>query len=329
MTPARYHQTIGIYYAMSIFKTRDIPAYNPAPIKSEPVVAAPAPKPPIPSPAPKPEPKAVVTRKPTDDIPIADLGKPRELKYTQKAIEAKETTLQVYFTDGKNTYYQTTPQLVLLDPKTKQPVHKFYRTINEAGTPDPQKITPGTYNLTITGKNNYIVPDIKVEPNKNTAIMIPVSQGSIFFNYKNNPNRPLEYVATVYHRFSNDPLVRQKCTQELFYEPGTYHVEINTLPPFKRTFDLNFGEAYGIEVPEEGDLLITNTNYIGKVSLYYPFGDQFRIFYTLNVEGSAEGVKLTLLPGTYKAGFKKNGDADQTVVEFAITSKNVTNLELK
>lgn len=363
--PLISHRTFSIYYADPVLKQRAIPAYNPAKLEVEKLTISPAPaavkpinkpvevtttnvdapktvtppaanyKPIVSAPPPpavtnKPPSKPVIAPKPEriEPQPVAST-KPKELKYTQKNEDAKETTLQVYFSDGKGTFYQTSPQLVLLDPKTKKPVQKFYRTVDAAGIPDLQKIPAGNYNLTITGKANYIVPDVKIEANKNNAIIIPVSEGSIYFAYRDNPKRAVEYTATVFHRFSTSPVVRQKCTQELFYEPGTYHVEINTLPPFKRTFDLNFGEQYQVEIPEEGQLVITNTNSIGRVVLYYPFGDQFRTFYSLQVSGNGEEQKLTLLPGTYKAGFRKTPNSEQTIVDFVITSNNVTNLELK
>lgn len=296
---------------------------NPAEPKPE------VPKPEMPKPAPKPEPKKIA--KPVTPPPPE---KPKEAKYTVDREEAKETSLEVYFTNGKGKFYKSTPQLVLLDPKTNNPLHKFYRTVDASGNPDPQKkLPPGTYNLTIANKANLVVKNVEIKEFTKNKVMVVVNNSSLIFTYQGNPDRPVsEYVAIVNRRFEAGPTIRQKCTQELEYEPGTYYIEVNTLPVFKRNLDLEFDYIYDLQIPEDGMVNFTNAAAVGKVRLFMPLGDKFLQFHTLEVPGSEEGQKLKLQPGTYEAHFIKNPKLplqDDTVIRFNIRSNMVTDVELQ
>jgi hypothetical protein len=277
----------------------------------------------------------VSTPAPVIPKPVAKVIKPREpelkeAKYTVQREDAKETTLEIYFTDGKGKFYETIPQVFLSDPKTGQQLHKFYRTVGPTGNPDPQNIPVGTYNLTVKGKSNLLVKNIEVKPNTKNKYLVQVNKASIIFSYEGNPNRPVsEYVAIVNRRFAPGPTIRQGCTQEFEYEPGTYYIEINTLPAHKRNFDLDFGSQYDIRIPEDGFLNITNTNNVGKVDLYCPLGDTFVKFHQIEVNGSAGGQKVTIQPGTYEAHFVKYTGAAETKIKFKINSNNTTDLLLE
>jgi hypothetical protein len=270
-------------------------------------------------------PKPIV--KPTPKI--AAPPKPKEAKYTIQREEAKETTLEIYFTDGKGKFYQTTPQIILTDPQTNQQKHKFYRMVNATGNPDPQNIPVGTYDLTITGKANLLVHNIEIKPNSKNKYLIQVNKASILFSYEGNPKRPVsEYTAIVNRRFEPGPTIKQACTQELEYDPGTYYIEVNTKPVFKRNFDLDFGTQYNIFIPEDGFLNITNTNNLGKVDLYCPLGDVFVKFDQVLVNSSSGGQKLVLQPGTYEARYNRTPGSDQTIMKFRIFSNKTTDLQL-
>jgi hypothetical protein len=339
MSIAKSVRSLPVYYATREYTPLYLPPFKlpaipdepqpkPVPTATPPVVAVPATKPPVIT--PKPQPKPVATK------PPAQTTKPQELKtIKQESTDNtnKESTLIVLFTDGKNKFYQSAPEIVLYDVKTNKPVHKFNRTVDVYGKPHPQKITAGTYNLRITGKSNLVVPNVVVEPSKDNTVLVQVTKGSIDFAYLGNGKRPMtDYKASVVKRFDSAPVVYQKTTERIEYEPGTYFVEVNTLPPWRKSFDLDFGTIHGIEIPEEGDLIIDNSKQLGKVSLYYPYGDKFRIFYSLNVDGSGKELKLKVLPGTYRAGYKKNPNlpyAEETMVDFSVTSNNVTNLVIQ
>ncbi len=294
-------------------KTRNAPPFpvfkpEAEPVISKPVVAKPAPRPVV-----KPSEPAY-----------------KEAKYTVQREDAKETTLEIYFTDGKGKYYETTPQVFLLDPKTGQQLHKFFRTVGPTGNPDPQHFPVGTYNLTIKGKSNLLVKNIEIKPNTKNKYLIQVNKPTIIFTYEGNPDRPVsEYTAIVNRRFAPGPTIQQKCTQELEYEPGTYYIEVNTLPAFKRNFDLDVGAQYDVRVPEDGFLNITNTNNVGRVNFYCPLGDTYVRFYQMDVHGSATGQKLTLQPGAYEARFVKYPGASETKIRFRIISNQTTDLLLE
>jgi len=299
---------------MPVFKP-DVEAPAPPPVvASKPVV----PKPTAPKPAAKP--------------PVKKPAEPemKEAKFTVQREDAKETTLEIYFTDGKGKFYETTPQVFLLDPATGQQLHKFYRTVNPTGNPDPQYLPVGTYNLTIKGKSNLLVRNIEIKPNTKNKYLVQVGKASIIFSYEGNPDRPVsEYSAIVNRRFAPGPTIKQGCTQEFEYDPGTYYIEVNTLPPHKRNFDLEFGSQYDIRIPEDGFLNVTNTNNVGKVDLYYMLGDTYVKFHQIEVKGSAGGQKLTLQPNTYEAHFTKFNGAPETKVKFRILSNKTTDVLLE
>ncbi|RYD59364.1 MAG: VWA domain-containing protein [Sphingobacteriales bacterium] len=300
-----------------------------------------APKPEVPKPvAPKPEVAKPV--KPTPKPTVATSAKPvvepepkpKEATFTVDREDAKETTLEVYLTNGKGKFYKTTPQLLLLDAKTGKPVSKFYRTTDASGNPDPQKqITPGIYNLTVASKSNLVVKNVEIKEFARNKVNIIVGKASLIFTYQGNLKRPVnEYVAIVNRRFEAGPTIRQQCTQELEYEPGNYYIEVNTLPIFKRNLDLEFDYTYDLQIPEDGFVNFTNTNAVGKVRLYMPLGDQFLQFHALTVPGNADGQKLKLQPGTYEAHFIKNPNLplqDDTVIRFNVKSNQITDLELQ
>lgn len=328
----RSSRTLPIYYATPVPPLARVPAYAKPSIQDEPAQAKPVTIPP-----PKPVQQSVATAKPQvkKEEPVQIL-KAQEMKTNAPDLAAPppvgDATLQVYISDGKN-FFETTPQMVLLDKKTKAEVKRFYRTVNINGSPQPQKFSPGDYFLTLVGREHkYGYIDLNLPAGKNTAIIIPVQQGSILFSYKGNPKRPIKgYKVLVIRRFEARPVVEQKIEQELQYEPGTYNIRINTLPPWNMSFELEMGTVRGEEIPEEGELIIANTKPLGKVTLYYPIGDSFREFYKVTLNGDGTPIKLLVLPGTYKAGYKKNQNdplAEETMEVFQVTSNNVTNLDL-
>lgn len=264
---------------------------------------------------------------------VPEPPKPKEGKFTIEHKESKETTVEVYFTDGRGKFYSTTPQVLLLDPKTNKQVNKFWRTIDATGKPDPQKnIAPGVYHFTIANKSNKILRNVEIKENTNNKIMILVGKASLIFTYEDNPNRPVtEYTAVVNRRFEPGPTIQQKCTLELEYEPGNYYIEVNTLPVLKRNLDLDFDYVYDLKIPEDGVVNFTNAEAVGRVQLYMPLGDKFLRFHTLEVPGSTDGQKLKLQPGVYEAHFIRNPKLpmqQETVKRFFIKSNMVTDLEL-
>ena len=295
-----------------------------------PPVAAPPPveKPVVAAKPPAPKPKPAI--KPT--TPPVQTTRAKEPKYSVEREEQKETTLEVYFTDGRGRFYETAPQVVLVDPKTSAPVHKFYRTVNASGNPDPQKLPVGVYNLTIPGKSNLLVRNIEVKENNKNKIIVQVGKASLRFEYEDDPNEPVaEFSAKVKKNFERGPMITQLCTQELEYEPGNYHITLSTQPRDQRSVDLDFDALVVIKVERPGFVHFTNTNALGKITLYYQLGDQYVQFYNLNINGNLDMQRMKLQRGNYRVSYNKTPNvpyAQETVKQFKVTSKEVTELLL-
>jgi hypothetical protein len=282
-----------------------------------------------PKPAPKPPAKKPVVIKP------ATIIKPpqKEATFTTQLEPSPETTLEVYFTNGKGKFYTTTPPMQLMDVKTGREVKKFYRTTDASGNPDPQSIPAGKYTMVIGKSGNYVASNVTVKAGNHNKVTVIVTKGSLHFYYRNNPKRPItEFVGVVKRNFEAAPTVVQKGTEELEYEPGNYHIEFNTLPVEKRNVDLDFGVMVAIDIAEPGYVQFTNTDPIGKLYLWYPLGDQFVRFYGMDLNGNSEAQKLRLQPGIYEAHWKKNPklplEPDQ-VQRFRVKSNETTEVELK
>lgn len=255
-------------------------------------------------------------------------------EYSVEEEEAKETTLQIFFTNGKGKYYESTPKLVLVDANSGKEVKTFYRTIMVNGDPDPQNIMPGTYHLKIAGKDNMLTgkPFI-VNANKNEKIKIVVGKSSLRFEYVGHPERPVsEFSVEVDEILVPGPIYKQKCTERVEYDPGSYRITYNTLPPIRQDLDVYFGAEYVLRIDVPGFLQITNTNNLGKIALYYTNGDRFKIFHTVNVTGNLADQKVRLQPGRYRLSYRKNPQfaaTEDKVMEFMIKSDTITEINIQ
>jgi hypothetical protein len=275
---------------------------------------------PIPAALPKPKPHAVA------------INKPKETPFTITAEDAKTTTLEILFTDGRGKFYPTSPKLQLLDAGTNKLVKQFHRTVDPTGNPDPQDVPPGTYNLLVAGGSNMLMRQIVVQPNKKNRVTVKVSNGSLRFRYEDAPDRPItEFDAIVNIRFEPGPTIRQRCTAELEYSPGNYYIEVNTMPISRFNTDIDFGAVTEIQIPQPGYVQFTNTTPKGRVSLFAPLGNRFVRFTDLNITGNQTSQRVQLKPGAYEVHWKKNPNAPfatETIDRFNVQSNSVTEVEL-
>lgn len=263
--------------------------------------------------APRPTPK-------TTEFKI----KPRE--------ETGETTLIINFTDGKGKYYQTAPEVVLRDMRTNEVVHKFYREVDVYGKPRPQKnVPPGTYNLTITGKEGMVWQAIEVRANNKNELDLIVSDGALAFTYPTNPGRPVkEFAARVSMALKRNNVVKQLCTEILPYEPENYHIEINTNPRTVRNTDLDFGLTVYIGIDEPGQIKVYNPKGF-KSEFHYVHGDRYERFQPLDVKGNASEFEFLIQPGRYKIFYITDPlvpNPQPKMKEFIIKSNTITELTL-
>ena len=256
------------------------------------------------------------------------------IEYTTEVVADKETKVQVYFkgTNGK-TYPTAKPMILMQDAKTNQTVTSFRRDMNGAD-PVPQSVPQGTYNLVIKGFDDLYANNIEIKPNTVTKVIVKVSDGTLQFRYQGNIKRPMtEYTAVVNRRFASGATIKQKCSESLMYEPGTYYVEINSLPTYKASIDISFDASFEIQLPEPGTLAIMNSNALGKIQLQTTLGDQFVTFYTMNITGNLNEQRLQLLSNyplriVYSVD-PKNPALGTKQLPFRINPNNTLELELK
>ena len=274
------------------------------------------------TPAERPVPVAVTRKKPKEEQPV---------DFLVKQDEAKETTAQIYFTNGQGKFYLTEPRIIFKDSKTQKEIKSVYRNVS-GGEPEPIKIQEGTYDIFIPGSNAK-ASNVVIGASKANKVYIKVGRGGIAFYYPTAPKRPVkEYLALVSKRFEGGPVVKHKCDEELPYDPTNYHVEINTLPPTTYNVDLNFNEIRLLEIPEAGTIEITNTNNMGKVQFWYRLGDGFVPFLEMVIGGNPAAQKANFLPGAYQVRYyKKPGMPYQQaeVTTFRIKSNTVTQVQLE
>jgi hypothetical protein len=281
----------------------------------EPVTGAVIPKPaPVKTPVRKAEPKTQ-----------------EKLDFVVKVEEAKESTLQIYFTNGQGRFYKTEPKMLIKDSKTGKEIKSIYRNVT-GGEPNPIKLEPGTYDIEIPGGRSK-ASGIVVEAGKNKKYYIKVNNSSLAFYYPTSPNRPVkEFTALVSKRFEPGPVVKQKCDTELPYEPENYHIEINTLPAMILNVDIEFNNVKLISIPETGSVQITNQNAVGKIQFWYQLGDTYVPFHEMVVQGNPATQKIDFLPGLYQVRFYTGPVtplAKAELIMFRVKSNMTTSIELQ
>lgn len=304
--PVRFN----ILFSLTTTKTIPVPplAVFKNPLPPEPTPTRPAVKPPTPPSNVRQDPPVITTT------------------------DADRTTLRIYFTNGRGKYYITEPDMIISDSKSGKQVLRQFRTVDFNGNPEAIEIPAGTYDITFPGSVNR-ASNVTISADKENKVEIVVSNGSLAFAYTGNPNRPVkEYIAFVSKRFEDRTVTEQRCDTSLFYEPSNYHIEINTLPPTLLNADISFGDITLIHLPEAGDLIIDNTDNIGRVEFWRQLGDQYVRFYEMNVRGNTADQQLALKPGNYEVRYIRptGGPVRKvSVIRFQIKSNEVTTLHLE
>ncbi len=253
--------------------------------------------------------------------------------YTVETVEAKETSLMVYFTNGHGKFYQSMPQVLIVEPLSNKILKKFYRTIDPAGLPDPQKDVPvGTFNISIADKRNLVLHDVEIVANKMNKVIVKLKNCSLEFAYDGAKDRPVsEFIATVIERnVPNGKVINQKCTQKLEYEPGNYHLIIHCYPEDVRNVDLDFDDTKIITIAQPGFVKFTTDMKNRKLNLFKPVNDKFLTFDSKNSSDTAL-QHLQIQPGQYQVRYLKDPTkpyAKETIIPFQVKSNEVTEVPL-
>lgn len=283
---------------------------------------------------PPPPPPAPVAKTAPVKPTVPPVKDDKAAEYTMEKEDAEETTVEVYFTNGHGKFFPNTPQVLLLEPKTDKMIKRFYRTVDADGNPDPRTdITPGTYKMAFSESRGMVVNNVVIEPKKKNKIIVTVKRASLSFEYAGSLTRPVkEFEATVIerNRVEGGAVVRQKCTERLEFEPGNYHVEINTFPMDRRNIDLDFDERV-ITIPQPGFAKFTGEADMVSVTLYQRLGEKFLSFSTIRLADPV-AQHLQIQPGEYQAHYHKgpgSGPGNQKVVNFFIRPTETTEVILK
>ncbi len=285
---------------------------------------------------PTPEPAKPATTTPAKPgkptTPAKPAGTPKTGEYTVEHEDAKETTLEVYFTNGKGKFYSSTPRVFLQDPATNKEVKRFFRTVDASGNPDPvTNLATGKYNLTVAGRDDLLA-HVEIEPNKRNKVYVKVKPYSLFFYYPDAPNRPVkEFVAEVIQRnVDNGKITMQKCSDRMEYEPGNYHIRINTFPEDIRNMDLDDVTAGGIAIPQPGFVKFSTELKTNTVDLFRELGDKYVQFATINL-ADPKAQHLQIQPGKYQAHYSNGTSkfaASVRVLPFQVFSTKETEVIL-
>ncbi len=283
-------------------------------------------------PPPMPPLKIDIPKLPTGKTAVVEPPAGKKLDYKIDIEEAKVTSLEIYLVNSRGELVTTSPQVLLTDPVTKAEVKKFYRTVDPNGNPDPQENIPlGSYTLTFPAKKNLVIPNVKLEKNKRNKITVKIKNISLSFAYFGDPNRPVkEFGARVIER--NKPKGRvqdQLCTATFEYEPGNYHIRINTFPEDVRNIDLDLDAEMVITILQPGFAKFTcETKQI--VSLWKEDGNKFMQFHQMDLNDPSSQHKQ-IQPGKYQVHYRMGpgGPTQSTKVkQFVITSNTQTEVIL-
>lgn len=248
-------------------------------------------------------------------------------KVDVEQINADKSGVMVYFRNAQGKYYNTEPEINIYDVTLKKVIKKQYRLVNKStGVPDKIDLPPGKYVITKDG-SIFNSGTFEVKPNQVAKANITVANGALAFEFPTNPKRPVsQYTANVSNRFERGPVVNQPCDTILPYQPGMYHIEINTLPMTQAFVELNFIDTKIISIKEPGTVKVSNVNFTGRIQFLYRKTFDFEPFYDMELTGNPEQQQVDFLPGNYQVLFFKDGKEQHK--EFKVKSVATTTLEL-
>lgn len=270
--------------------------------------------------------------KPIDpNIPVQnEIPPPKKMEFVVATEKADKTLLKVIFVNDKGKQFFTEPMLTITNTKTKAERKERRKVASGSKAIAPIEILSGSYTIQVGNSTDY-TETVELKENELNIVTIKVNPSSLGFAYANNAKRPMkEYQAFVSNRFSQTrEVTTQPCDKLYFYEPGSYHLEVNTMPPTMYFLDLEIGLTKLVSIPETGTLNITNTDPGGKIQLFYQDGNLYKTFYTMSISGNTALQTLEILPGLYQIRYNVRGEAGDRVIPFNIKSNMTTNIKIE
>lgn len=252
--------------------------------------------------------------------------KPQDQKSTIKTEEKQDAlaagTMQIFITNGKGKYYNSSPKITIKNNNTGQTAFEGNRKISQ-GSPEQITLPDGKY--TITFKESGRTVQVLVEKGKNKNVEVVVGNGNIAFVYTGTNEVPQGYMATISKRFEPGDIVNHPSEIKLEYDPSNYHIEINTLPILMYNVDIDADGLLLIDIPKPGKVQIINEEEIGRIEFWHILAGQSYRFHEMSIYGDIEYQQVELRPGKYEIRYPFITAEGEKVMK--VKSFNLTSLE--
>ena len=255
--------------------------------------------------------------------------------FKMEVLDAKETGLEIYFTNGKGSYYQSQPIVLMIDAGTTNVVKQFKRTVDGLGNIDVQNgVMTGTYDIAFASKKGLWVHNVVIKDKKLNRLVVNVKNTKLKFVYEDAPSRPVSEFKAVVKQLNKSPIKisEQRCNELIEYEPGVYQIDINTFPRQSIKMDLDFEQETIINLKQPG-FGHFNGSGLQKhfVELYQKVDGVDIKYYTLDVN-DPESKHLRIQPGNYEVHYTKDNErvAKPTILvkPFTINPESETIVDL-
>jgi len=245
-----------------------------------------------------------------------------------KANDQEPGTMQVYLTNGKGKYYNSSPKIIIKNNTTGQIAYEGNREVSQ-GQPMPITLPDGHYTVTfaLSGRSAPVV----IEKGKNKRVEVVVGNGNIAFAYTGTNEIPQGYVATISKRFEPGDIITHPSEIKLQYEPANYHIEINTLPILMYNVDVEADGLVLVNIPRPGHVQIMNEEELGRIEFWHVLAGQTYRFYEMSIYGDVEYQQVEFRPGKYEVRYPfvtSGGERVMKVKTFNLESKQQLKLLL-
>lgn len=231
--------------------------------------------------------------------------------FKMEVLDAKETGLEIYFTNGKGSYYQSQPVVLLIEAGTTNVLKQFKRTVDRLGNIDIQNgVMTGTYDIAFASKKGLWVHNVVIKDKKLNRLVVNVKNNKLKFVYEDAPSRPVSEFKAVVKQLNKSPIKisDQRCADLIEYEPGEYQIDINCFPRKSIKMDLDFEEETIINLKQPGFGRFNGSGLPKHfVELYQKVDGVDVKYYTLDVN-DPESKHLRIQPGNYEVHYTKDNE---------------------